>query len=80
MTITLDPALETALKEVARRQGVAPDVLALNVLRERFLALALAPGPAIEPRDDWERRLLGLVLNCGVSLSDEALSREALYD
>jgi hypothetical protein len=42
MTITLDPALETALKEEAQRQGVAPDVLALNVLREQFVA----PGPA----------------------------------
>lgn len=76
MTVTLDAALETALKEEAQRQGVAPDVLVLNVLREQFLA----PGPAIEPRDEWERRLLGLALNCGVSLSDEALSREALYD
>lgn len=76
MTITLDPALETALKEAAQRQGVAPDLLALNVLRERLLV----PGPDLEPRDDWERRLLGLALNCGVSLPDEALSREALYD
>jgi hypothetical protein len=76
MTITLDPVLETALKEEAQRQGVAPDVLALKVLREQFSG----SGPVIEPRDDWERRLLGLALNCGVSLSDEALSREALYD
>ena len=76
MTITLDPALETAVKEEAQRQGVAPDALALNVLREQFFAL----GPAIEPRDEWERRLLGLALNCGVSLSDKALSRETFYD
>ena len=29
---------------------------------------------------DWERRLLSLSLDCGGSLPDEALSREALYD
>ena len=76
MTITLGPELEAALNEAAQRQGVAPDVLALNVLRERFLA----PAPAIQPQDEWERRLLGLAKDCGVSLSDEALSREELYD
>jgi hypothetical protein len=76
MTITLGPELETAVNEAARRQGVAPDVLALNVLRERFLA----PAPAIQPRDEWERRLLGLARDCGVSLSDESLSREELYE
>jgi hypothetical protein len=76
MTITLDPGLEAALNELAQRQGVAPDVLALNVLRERFLT----PAPAIQPQDEWERRLLGLAKNCGVSLSDEALSREELYE
>jgi hypothetical protein len=75
MTITLGPELAAALNEVARRQGVAPDVLALTVLRERFLA-----PPTIQPQDEWERRLLGLARDCGVSLSDEALSREELYD
>jgi hypothetical protein len=76
MTITLGPELEAALREAAQRQGVAPDVLALNALRERFLA----PAPAIQPQDEWERELLGLAKNCGVSLSDEALSREELYE
>jgi hypothetical protein len=76
MVITLDPDLEAALNDLARRQGVAPEVLALNALRERFLS----PAQPIEPRDDWERRLLGLAKDCGVSLPDEAVRREALYD
>ncbi len=76
MTITLGPDLETALNEVAQRQGIPADILALNALRERFLA----PSPSIQPRDEWERRLLGLAINCGVSLSDEALSREQVYE
>jgi hypothetical protein len=76
MTITLSPELEVALTAAAQRQGVAPNALALNVLRERFLA----PAPAIQPQDEWERRLLRLAKNCGVSLPDEALSREELYE
>jgi hypothetical protein len=76
MTITLDPTLEAALNEAARKRGVAPEALALDALRDRFL-------PAVQrfqPRDDWERRLLAIGTDCGVSLSDEAVSREQLYD
>lgn len=75
MVITLDPELETALNEVARHKGVAPEELALNVLRERILDKAV-----LVPRDEWERELLALAIDCGVSLSNEALSREQLYD
>jgi hypothetical protein len=45
MVITLGPELGSALNEAARRQGVAPDVLTLNVLRERFLARASVIQP-----------------------------------
>jgi hypothetical protein len=76
MVITLGPDLEAALTDLARKQGVAPEVLAVNALRERFLR----PPPPIEPRDEWERRLLEAATDCGVSLSNEALSREELYD
>ncbi len=75
MVVTLNPELEAALKEQARRQGVAPEELALNVLRERFLT-----APPLEPRDEWERGLLAAARNCGVSLPDSALSSEGLYD
>lgn len=75
MVLTLDPQLEAALNEQARARGVAPDVLALNVLQERFLAAA-----ALQPRDEWERRLLAAARDCGVSLPDSALSSEGLYD
>jgi len=75
MVITLDPELESALNEVARQKGVAPEVLALNVLRERILSMHV-----LLPRDEWERELLKAATDCGVSLSNEALSREELYD
>jgi hypothetical protein len=76
MVITLGPELGAALNDAARRQGVSPEILALNVLRERFLATA-AP---LEPRDEWERGLLEAARPWGVSLPDAALSSEGLYD
>ena len=76
MVITLGPDLESALNDLAHKHGVAPEVLVLNALRERFLA----PAPRLQPRDEWERRLLGAATDCGVSLSDAALSREEMYD
>jgi hypothetical protein len=75
MIISIDAELEAALNEQARLRGVAPDTLALGVLRERFLAAS-----ALKPRDEWERGLLAAALDCGVSLPDSALSSEGLYD
>ena len=73
MVITVDPELEAALSDESRRRGVAPESIALDALRKRFL-------PALQPRDEWERTLLDAAIDCGVSLSDEALSREKMYD
>jgi hypothetical protein len=75
MEITLDPKLEAALTDAAQRQGLSPETLALNALRERFLPTT----PPIQPQDEWERRLLALAKDCGVSLSDAALCREEIY-
>jgi hypothetical protein len=45
-------------------------------LREHFL-----PASALlEPRDEWERRLREAATDCGVSLTDEQLSREQMYE
>jgi hypothetical protein len=63
------------LKEQANRQSLAPEELALKVLRERLIAV-VPP----EPRDEWERGLLDTARPWGVSLSDAALTSEELYD
>jgi hypothetical protein len=76
MVITLTPQLEAVLSERARQRGVTPEVLALDALREHFLP---ASDP-LEPRDEWERRLLEMGTDCGVSLTDEQLSREEMYE
>lgn len=74
--IKLSPELEAALQESARRQGVAPEALADRVLRDQFLT----PGASFASRDEWERTVLGLATNCGVSLPHSALSSEGLYE
>jgi hypothetical protein len=76
MVISLDPELEVALNEAASHRGVAPEVLALHALRERFLGTA----SLLHPRDEWEKGLLEAARNCGVSLPDSALGSEGLYD
>jgi hypothetical protein len=76
VVITLEPELEAALNQAALRRGVAPELLALDALRQRFLHCA---APAV-PHDEWELRLLGMARECGVSLPDTALSRQALYE
>jgi hypothetical protein len=75
MVLLLPPPLESALAEQARRQGVAPETLALDVLRRHILPVA---PPA--PTDEWERRLFDSAIDCGVSVSDSALSSDGLYD
>jgi hypothetical protein len=76
VVITLGPELTAAVSEQARRQGVAPEVLALEALRERFLTARLAG----ESGDEWVRHLRQLARDCGVALSDEAVSSEGIYE
>ena len=76
MVIHLNPQLAAALREQAQQQGVAPEVLAQDALRDRFLS-DIHP---LEPRDDWERKLFGAAIHCGTSLANAALSSDGLYE
>ena len=76
MTLNLGPDLEAALKDLSRQQGTLPEALALKALRERFLPVVRQ----IQPRDEWERSLLAAASDCGVSLSNDAVSSEGLYE
>lgn len=75
MVIAINRELEDALKQQAEQQGISPEDLAVSVLQSRFIAKL-----GNDPRDDWERRLRALTVDCGVSLSDEAVSSEGIYD
>ena len=72
MTLTLDPKLEAALVENAKKRGVAPEELALDFPRRKFIPM--------QPQDDWERQLFSIAVDTGVSPPDSAFSREELYD
>ena len=76
MEINLPPQLEAVLSEQAQRRGVAPEVVAVDALREWFLPRV----PLVEPQDEWERRLFGAATDCGVTVSHEALSSDGLYE
>jgi len=76
VTIELGSELETRLAAMAQQSGKTPEEFALEVLRQRVLPRVWRD----EPRDDFERLLREVGSPCGVSLSDEALSREEMYD
>ncbi len=75
MVLPIQPDLQNALA-AARKQSVTPEELAVNTLRQQFLPRPLP----FEPRDEWERDLLEAAIDCGISLTNEAISSEGLYD
>lgn len=76
MNIVLTPELAAVLNELAGRRGVSPQELALEALRSQFLR----DGATLTPVDDWERIVLGVATDCGVSLPHSALSSEGIYE
>ncbi len=78
-TITLTPDLETALAERAKTQGTTPETLVLETLREKFSPL-LKAGETWASQDEWERRLRAAAVHAEVSLTDEQVSREVIYE
>lgn len=81
MTLTLTPELEREVLKEAQVLGTTPEALALERLQRAFSIFAeIDPLLPFEPQDDWERRLLSIGKDCGVSLSNEAVSSEGLYE
>ena len=76
LVISVPSELEGALNALARQRGMTPQDLVIDVLRDRLGV----PSRTIEPRDEWERLILQAGMDCGVSLPDEALSSEGLYE
>jgi hypothetical protein len=75
MVLRLSSELEAALAAKAQQRGIAPEIFAEEMLRKQLIPVA----PPM-PIEDWERRLFSVAVDCGVSVSDEALSSEGLYD
>lgn len=62
MVISLTPDIERALTNEARERGTTPESLALDSLRERFIASASSEGPAEgETMADFLRDHIGVL-------------------
>jgi predicted transcriptional regulator len=76
MTVTLASDVESLLNELAQKRAMTPDEIVNEAVREKYGR----QRPPIVPRDDWERRLLEIGTDCGVSPPHEAFTSEELYD
>lgn len=77
MTLELDAELADRLAALARERGVSAEAFALETLRSRLSVAEAAPQPS---PDAWMQRLRSVARECGVPLSDWAVSREGLYE
>ena len=81
----VDDVVVQDLRERATRHGRTPADEATAILVEALRTARLEVRTPIDalrllPQDEWERRLLGAATDCGVTLSDEAVSSEGLYE
>ena len=80
MTIALTPDLEQKLARKAQELGTTPENFVLSKIQEEFAPPTGYRDALPPPRDDWERELRSIAVDCGVSLTDEQVSRDSLYD
>ncbi len=62
--------------------GVFKPTVPLSLPDKARVILTVEPQARadVQPRDEWEQRLVALPKDCGVSLPDSALSSEELYE
>jgi hypothetical protein len=80
MTIQLTSELEEMIRRRADERRSTPEALVMDVLREEFVPTSSGAVLPQQSADDFKARLRRLATHCGVSLSDEAVSSEGLYD
>jgi hypothetical protein len=81
MTIQLSADLQAAVDAEANRLGTTPESLVVQTLRMRFIKLPKPGKPMTnEQKEEWLARLRAIAQPCGVTLTDEQMSREMLYD
>jgi predicted DNA-binding antitoxin AbrB/MazE fold protein len=57
-----------------------PDKVRVTLTIEAAQTSRGTTNGTFKPRDDWERQLLNMALDCGVSLPDSILSSDQLYE
>ena len=80
MKIPLTPDLEQAIARKAQQENTTPEAIVMEAICEKLGLDPAALQKILDPRDEWEKRLQRLGTRCGVSMSDEDLSSEGLYD
>lgn len=78
MTIHLSGPWEAILANLAKERGTSPEALILAALSEKYHPSPDQTPPAVDA--DWETLVRGIGRDCGISLTHENLSREALYE
>ena len=80
MTIQLAPELEAAVTHEAQRLGTTPEMVVQRAVQDHLRAHAAPVSLDRSAPQEKLRRILAVARDCGVSLSNEALSSEGLYD
>ena len=76
LTITLTPEMESVFTQQALIRGSTPEQIALDALQESVLVIRKRSIEHVE----WVERVKRIALPTGVSLSEDDLSRESMYD
>jgi hypothetical protein len=75
----LTPAERVALaRELLASAAATASQLSWETLTIAEVSRAVVSPPA--PADEWERQLFAAAIDCGVSVPDEVLSSDGLYD
>jgi hypothetical protein len=77
MEALVKPETEERVIRYAREVGMTPEALAGQILEERFASI---PPSNLGSDATWEELVLSIAVLSGVSLSNEILSSEGLYD
>jgi hypothetical protein len=78
MVVALNPEVEKLVKDEAERTGKTADEIVNDALRRGLVPDYRNQLPP--PRDEWEVRLRSIATPAGVSLTNEQLSRENIYE
>ena len=78
MVFALTPDLEKIVKAQAERTGKTAEEIVQETLRRGLMPDYRDQLPP--PRSEWERQLREIARPTGVSLTDEQLSRENIYE
>jgi hypothetical protein len=75
MEINLSRELAAIIAEQAKRRGITPESLAIEVLQQRFPL----PRPELS-HEEFMKRIDSIGVDCGVSPPNSAMSSDELYD